>query len=264
MSKPTPTWLLALGKKGLPPQVSAGGGVYRLSRVFKHDFFAATALYEGPPGKVLVKVNRQASMFGLPLRWIGRVLAHRECAALERLAGIPGVPRLIERFDRTGFVREFVDGEPMAKGRRVPDDFHAKLRSLVAEIHRRDMAYVDLEKCENVLVGADGQPYLFDFQIAWYVAPYWGGNLWPLTLFRRFFQHGDLYHLRKLQRRTRPDQFSAEELAASYAKPWYVRLHLIIVRPFTLLRRWILNKIDPRRKRGERGRIDDTETMGVR
>jgi len=263
MTKPTPTWLLALGKKGLPPQVSAADSTYQLSRVFKHDFFAATALYAGPTRKVLVKINRQAAMFGLPLRWIGRILANRECSALVRLAGIPGVPRLIARLDNTGFVREFVDGEPMAKGRPVPDNFHAKLRTLVSEIHRHDMAYVDLEKCENVLVGTDGQPYLFDFQIAWYVSPRWGGNLWPLTALRRFFQNGDLYHLRKLQRRTRPDQFTAEELAASYVKPWYVRLHLFIVRPFTLLRRWILNKLDPKRKRGERGRIDDTETMGV-
>jgi len=262
MSKSTPTWLLALGKKGLPPQVSADGCVYRWSRTFKHDFFAATALYERESGRVLVKINRQAPMFGLPMRWIGRILANRECAALTRLAGIHGVPRLIARFERTGFVREFVEGEPMAKGRRVPDDFHAKLRALVAEIHRRDMAYVDLEKCENVLVGADGHPYLFDFQIAWYVAPRWGGNLWPLTALRRFFQNGDLYHLKKLQRRTRPDQFSAEELAATYARPWYVRLHFFLVRPFTLLRRWVLGIIDPRRKRGERGRIDDPVSLG--
>lgn len=264
MSKPTPPWLLALGRKTLPPEITVKGKTFRPARTFKHDFFAATAMYEGDGGKVLVKINRRASLGGVPLRWIGRILANRECAALERLAGIRGVPRLMERLEETGFVREFVDGEPMAKGRWVPDDFHARLRTLVKEIHRRDMAYVDLEKCENVLVGADGQPYLFDFQIAWYVAPKWGGNLWPLTALRRFFQQGDLYHLRKLQRRTRPDQFSAEELAASYVKPWYVRLHLRIVRPFTLLRRWVLGKIDPRRKRGERGRIDDTGTWGVR
>lgn len=264
MSRSTPTWLLALGSAGLPPRVSAGGRAYHLSRVFKHDFFAATALYEGEGEKVLVKINRQASLGGLPLRWIGRILANRECAALARLEGIPGIPRLIARPDRTGFIREFVEGEPMVKGRPVPDDFHEKLRDLVAEIHRRDMAYVDLEKCENVLVGADGRPYLFDFQIAWYVSPRRGGNLWPLTALRRFFQRGDLYHLAKLKRRTRPDQMSAEDLAASYRKPWYVRLHQLLVRPFTLLRRWVLGRIDPRRKGGERGRRDDADPMGVR
>ena len=50
----------------------------------------------------------------------------------------------------------------MRKGERVPDDFHDRLARLVGEVHARDMAYVDLEKCENVLVGEDGRPYLFD------------------------------------------------------------------------------------------------------
>lgn len=74
---------------------------------------------------------------------------------------------------------------------------------------------------------------------------------------RRWLQSGDLYHLTKLQRRTRPDQLSEEQLAASYRKPWYVRLHRTITGPFTWVRRRILDRVDPRRGRGERGRISD-------
>ena len=91
------------------------------------------------------------------------------------------------------------------------------------------MAYVDLEKCENVLVGDDGLPHLFDFQISWYWSRRWGGELLPLRVMRGWFQRGDRYHLIKLRRRTRPDQLSPEVLAASYRKPWYVRCASVCV-----------------------------------
>jgi hypothetical protein len=127
------------------------------------------------------------------------------------------------------------------------------------------MAYVDLEKCENVLVGDDGRPYLMDFQISWHWSARRGGELWLMRAVRSWLQRGDLYHLRKLQRRTRPDQMSAEELAASYRKPWFVRWHRKLTYPFTYIRRAILDRIDPRRGRSERGRVhDEPVTAGAK
>jgi hypothetical protein len=251
----TPIFLTALGKRPLPERIEAGGNTYTLARVFKNDFFAVTSLYEGPSGRVVLKINRQAWFFIVPLRWIGRRLVSREINALQLLDGVAGVPRLIGRWEDTGLVREFIEGEPLRRGARVDDDFHGRLRGLIDTIHECGMAYVDLEKCENVLVGADGKPYLFDFQIAWLWPRKWGGELWPLRSIRRLLQRGDLYHLVKLQRRTRPDQLSPEALAASYRKPWYVRIYSRLTRPLTLLRRFILDRIAPRRAAGERGRI---------
>jgi hypothetical protein len=232
-------------------------------RVFKNDFFAVTAMYEGESGKVVLKVARQASFLVIPLAWVGRLLAAREQAALEVLADLEGIPKWIGRWAETGIVREYIEGHPLAKGERVPDDFHPRLRRVIEGIHERGMAYVDLEKCENVLVGDDGRPYLFDFQISWYHPRRWGGELWPARRLRRWFQEGDRYHLIKLQRRTRPDQLSPELLAASYRKPWYVHVHRMVARPLTLIRRAILDRVDPRRKSGERGRATEEETAGV-
>jgi hypothetical protein len=243
--------------------IEIDGQSYSHRRLFKNDFFAATALYEGPAGKVILKVQRQASFLLIPLGWVGRLLAAREAAALNRLSGVPGVPRLIGRWGKTGIVREYIEGRTLSPKEHVPDDFHERLRELIETIHARDMAYVDLEKCENVLVGDDGRPYLFDFQIAWFLPRRWGGELLPARLLRRWLQAGDRYHLIKQQRRTRPDQLTAEARAASYAKPWFVRMHHFITRPFTRARRAVLNRIDPTRKRGERGRIDDNEVAGV-
>ncbi|MBI4719507.1 MAG: hypothetical protein HY763_17055 [Planctomycetes bacterium] len=257
MAKTVPPCLTALGRRPLPQEVLVQGRSYARRRVFKNDFFAVTALYEGEAGRVLLKVNRQAAFLLIPMGWVGRLLARRECAALERLRGVAGVPRLIERWERTGLVREFIDGHPLARGERVADDFHARLRELIGELHGRGMAYVDLEKCENVLVGDDGRPYLFDFQIAWHVPRRWGGELPPLRWLRRWFQNGDLYHLTKLQRRTRPDQLGAAALLDSYRKPWYVHAHRWLTYPFTWCRRRILARVDPRRKVGERGRVTE-------
>ena len=82
----------------------------------------------------------------------------------------------------TGIVREYIEGHPLARQERVPDAFHSRLRFQIDQLHARGMAYVDLEKCENVLVGDDGQPYLIDFQISWYLPARWGGELWPASL----------------------------------------------------------------------------------
>ena len=262
LTKSTPAALKALGRKPIPEQIEVQGSSYTRRRVFKNDFFAVTCLFEGPAGRVVLKVQRQAPFLLIPLGWVGRLLASRETAALERLQDLDGIPRLIGRWGKTGVVREYIEGHPLARGERVPDDFYDRLRALTEAMHDRRMAYVDLEKCENVLVGDNGRPYLIDFQIAWYVSPKRGGELWPLRRLRRWLQAGDLYHLTKLQRRTRPDQLSAEQIAASYRKPWFMRLHRVVAAPLTWGRRRILNRIDPRRAPGERGRVAEDECVG--
>lgn len=263
MTKPVPPSLTALGRRTLPPRLTVGGEEYGLRRVFKNDFFAITALYERGASRVVLKVHRQASFLLIPFGWLGRLLAARECGAFERLHDIDGVPKLIDRWGPTGVVREYIEGHPLARGERVADDFYPRLHALLDEMHEHGMAYVDLEKCENVLVGEDGRPYLFDFQICWHVPRCWGGELWPLRRLRKWLQAGDRYHLVKLQRRTRPDQLSAEAFAASYRRPWYVRGHRFITWPFTWCRRHILDRIDPRRGDGERGRVHEDKMMGA-
>ena len=147
-----------MGGKPLPERIEVNGCRYARRRVFKNDFFAITALYEGDGGRVILKVQRQASFLLIPLGWASRILAAKEESALKRLGDLEGIPKMFGRWGKTGIVREYVEGKPLARGERVPDDFHERLRSLIASIHERKMAYVDLEKCENVLVGDDGKP----------------------------------------------------------------------------------------------------------
>lgn len=259
----TPPFLTAMGRRHLPAEVKVADSIYRKQRVFKNDFFAVTALYCTDADSVILKVHRQAPLGFIPLRWVGRLLAAREAAAFELLTEVQGVPKLIARWGPTGVIREFVEGHPLARGERVSDDFHPMLQALIKTLHGHRMAYVDLEKCENVLVGDDGRPYLFDFQIAWHLSRRLGGELWPMRKLRTWLQNGDRYHLIKLQRRTRPDQLSVEQLAKSYNRPWYLRVHRTLTFPFTWCRRRVLDRIDPRRTPGERGTVNDDEAMGA-
>ena len=255
MHKTVPPSLTALGRDALPPEIDVGGHRYSLRRIFKNDFFAITSLYEGEPGKVILKIHRRAPLFFCSLRWLGRLLAVREVAAFERLHDVDGIPSVLSRYGPTGIVREYIEGAPLARGQHVKDDFHARLRSLIDTIHDRGMAYVDLEKCENVLVGDDGQPYLFDFQISWYLPARWGGELWPARWLRGWFQKGDLYHLGKLHRRTRPDQLTTQQRINTYRRPWHIHVYRFFTWPLSLCRRVVLSRLDPRRTDGERGRV---------
>ena len=242
-------WLRALGPEDLPPSIMLADGEYRHLRTFKHDFFAATGLYEGPSGRVVLKMGRVVGLFGLPMAWLGELLAGHEASIYQEVDGLDGVPRWLGRWGRTGIVHAFVEGHPLQRNEYVPDDFFPRLEALLAELHRRGIAYVDLEKRENILVCADGSPALIDFQISYKWAGYQGGRrtgwqrLMPASvgnLLLTKLQQGDRYHVLKHRRRHRPDTLTAEQLAASYRRGWYIELHRRASWPFTALRRLVL------------------------
>ncbi len=255
--KQTPRWLLALGKQDPPTEIEVEGKPYRLERVFKHDFFAFTGCYVGADDRVVLKIGRIASVLGFPLSWIGRIHSWHESAVFRDVDDIDIVPRFTGRYGKHGVTHAFIEGHQLERGEHVPDDFFAKLEEGLEEIHRRGMAYVDLEKPENVLVGSDGKPWLFDFQISYRYPFRRGANLWPIRWLRERLQESDHYHLTKLRRRCRPDTFTPEELEASHRRPGHIRFYGGFTRPITRMRRKILNRIDPVKKRGERGRVAD-------
>lgn len=253
-------WLRALGAAEMPADFVLPDGRYRHVRTFKHDFFAATGLYEGPSGKVVLKVGRAAPLLVLPMAWLGRWAAEHECDMYRLAQSVPGVPRCFGRIGETGFAHAFVEGHPLQKHEVVGDAFFSQLGGMIDALHALGMAYVDLEKRENILVGADGRPWLIDFQISYpgpgldgVIRRNWGPGalhrLAPRGL-RRYLltrlQHGDGYHLLKHQRRHRPDTLTPEQLAASYRVGWAVRVHRRLTRPLTLLRRGILKMLTGR------------------
>ncbi len=248
--------LRALGNGELAGEIRlADGSRYVRSRMLQHGFFAATGLYSGPRGTIVLKAGREASFFGLPLHWLGRWLANRELEMYARCAGIEGVPGDGERIDDTRFVRSYVEGHSLERGERVDDAFFPRLESLVAQIHARDMAFVDLQKCANVLVDTSGRPWLVDFQTAWH----WpareqrrgGQRLIPDRLGRyilRRFQAADRFHVLKHWRRCRPDSISPEALESTHHPDSWTRAHRIVHNRWRALRQKLRERRDSKRR----------------
>lgn len=242
----TPAVLKALGRKTFPRVLHLPGGAYELARPFKHDFFAATALYKRNDGHaVVLKIGRSADVLGVPAGWIGRCLARREARMYQALADVENVPAFVAMYGDCGFVHEYVEGHELRRDEPVADEFFDELATLIATIHARGMAYVDLEKCENIIVSDEGKPFLIDFQISWDLPARWCRHIPPLPWLMRELQRMDRYHLLKHRRRTRPNQLDPDRQASSADIPTVIRLHRALVKPLQLLRRGFLRRVDP-------------------
>ena len=239
----------ALGKNDPPKEIQVGDQMYRCAEVFKHDSWAATARYEKQDQRIVVKFNREQSICGLPMGWLGRWLASRERHMLELLDDVEGVPNSCGDIVVAGKVRptadghDFVDGRPLKIGDIPNDQFLPKLLDLIHQMHARKMAYVDLHKAENVLVGDDGNPYVFDFQISAHLPSRWLKHLLLIL------QQSDLYHLSRQVGFYRPDQF-ADMFPDGLKRPWWIRAHRCIAMPFRETRRKLLVLLGIRKGKG--------------
>ncbi|MDG3003856.1 hypothetical protein [Paludisphaera mucosa] len=250
--RPRPRWLRALGDDAPPQRLEVGGREHRLVEIFKHDSWAATAMYADSDGhRKVVKLHRKASAFGVPLGWIGLMTARREARMLRALADLPGIPELsgpVSRdgvLQRNGVARAYLEGHPLGDREAVDDRFFPALQTLLRAMHGRRIVYVDLHKRENVLVDAKGEPCLFDFQIsvAW---PRW----LPLRPIFPILSGSDEYHLQKHWSRCRPDQCGFGEGGLTTRRPWWIRAHRLIARPLREMRRRLLVRIGVRTGRG--------------
>jgi len=240
--RPRPALLRALGHSDPPEEVQIEGLTWKLEEVFKHDSWAATGLYEREDRKVVVKFNRQESVFFFPMAWLGHWLAKREARAYERLKDVSGVPpacgvvRVKGRTWFNAFAHDYVEGHPLAQAERPGHEFFEALDDLIRIMHERGLAYLDLNKRENVIVTDKNHPLLVDFQIH-LAPPFWLAGLPPVRWIMRQFQKGDVYHLRKLQiyHTLGPDAVTALRI------PWSSRIwRLIYVHPVQWARRRLL------------------------
>ena len=252
VARPRPPLFRALGAAEPPVEVTVDGTAYSREEIFKHDSWASTALYASGERRIVCKFNRVQPVLGFPMLWLGRRLAERERRALSRLADLPQIPAPLGPVFADGrrlpnaVARAFVAGHPMGKDERVGPDFFPLLRTALIEMHRRGIAYVDLHKRENVIVGDDGHPYLVDFQISFDVTH---PRLRWIPGIRAIFERlclGDLYHLQKHVYRADP----AAPGVAPPAIPAWLRLHRLIAVPFRQLRRRLLVTTGVRTGRG--------------
>jgi hypothetical protein len=254
--RPRPPLFRALGREAPPAQVDIRGVPYRLVEVLKHDSWAATALYENAGDKKICKFNRQQPIWGIPMTWLGNLLGRHETAVLRRLEGLPHVPPWAGAVFVGGarvpgaLARNYIPGHPLGHHEWVEDHFFSALERLLAEMRRRNVAYVDMHKRENIIVGDDGRPFLVDFQISVVLPKRWPGNSLPMRASLRLLQRADAYHLLKHYARCRPDLagFGSQDLAAR--RPWWIRVHRLAAKPLRSARRRLLVALRIRAGRG--------------
>jgi hypothetical protein len=231
------TQFKALGHTDLPPTVQIEGKPYALRKCFEHKFATAIALYERDGDRVVCKFHRQVSFAGFPLGWMGHLMAAYEEGNLRRCQGLKGVPRLRESSHPGVVAHDFVPGRPLTKDVRVSDVFFRRLFDLLDSVHECEVAYIDLEKADNVLVGEDGRPYLIDFQIALRLPRALVRWCPPARWVLRRLQKSDHYHVMKHFRRVRPDLLTSRQIARSKRKPLLVRLGNALAAPFRQIHR---------------------------
>jgi hypothetical protein len=145
--------LYACGHEGLPKQIVFGGDTYRLHAALKHDFFAATALYQCPdrllndktaPAKIVLKLARKQHLFGVPLAWLGELICSHELAMLRRLRNVRRIPRPLARYGKTGFIYRYIEGRPLREQKELPPDFFDQLLALLSSIHQHNVVFLDM------------------------------------------------------------------------------------------------------------------------
>lgn len=216
----------ALGRHEPPARLTIGARVYHHQETLKHDSWACSARYRADDGhEIACKFNRRQPLIVLPAGWLGRRLARKEVALMQLMADVEGLPRWPGEVVVDGQVwpnaaaHDWIAGRPMRAGEALADDFFPRLRAIIAALHSRGIAYVDLGKAENILIGDDGRPYLIDFQLPFRPRPWL-----PVGWWLRALQASDRYHVLKHWSRSRPDQLTPEELDLDRQRNWLVRL----------------------------------------
>jgi RIO-like serine/threonine protein kinase len=158
-------------------------------------------------------------------RWtLGLWLIGKEWKIYSRLAGIPGIPRAVERIDRFAFVMEFVPGRPIQRGTALPPSFFPELERVLREVHSRGVVHMDLRHKGNILVTEKSEPFLIDFNSSFSFKE--KGLLWRFLFpILRWVDYGGML---KLKQRVSPSSMTPEET--------------YFLRRFNRLRRfWIFN-----------------------
>lgn len=249
--RPRPALFLALGRAEPPTEIEVGDKLYQRIRIFKHDSWAATALYEHESERIVVKFNRQQSILGIPMQWLGRALAGRETKMLERLAEVSNVPAACASIKVNGRVVPTASGHDYVAGRsllptdEVDDEFFPQLSVLLSQLHERGIAYVDLHKRDNILVDEQGAPHLIDFQISMHLP-----QRWPFSSLLGMLQSCDRYHVAKHKYYFRPDLCDESTRRLVKNRPAWIKAHRLIAVPFRHFRRWLLVRIGVRKAGG--------------
>lgn len=117
--------------------------------------------FEGRPAVLKDFRKKNAVTRGL----LAPAFVRREFAILKHLEGIPGVPKAYAVLEKRALVLEYIEGRTLNKFKagELPDSVFERLCDTVRAMHERGVVHLDLRQRKNILVDADGRPWLIDF-----------------------------------------------------------------------------------------------------
>jgi hypothetical protein len=200
--------------------------------VLKDDYFARTSFEYLDGAPVVVKESKPWRVLGLELSLPARLLARHGARINRQLSEIEGIPGFIRLDGQRRFARRYIPGRTLQEVPQASGAFFDDLERVVRDLHQSGIAYVDLAKQENIIVGEDGRAYLIDFQISLSLGPF-SGILKPLrrALFRMLARE-DLYHLAKHRSLKARDSMRFEHTFLLSAPSRMNRAHRRVVKPF--------------------------------
>ncbi|HDR16301.1 MAG TPA: hypothetical protein ENN79_12610 [Desulfobacteraceae bacterium] len=171
-------------------------------------------------GKVQAVVKDFSRLGFLYRNTAGRFLVWREAKAYRHLQGLDGIPELFRVIDGLALVIEEIPGrnlENAYKDFTLPISFFNELEKLVNRVHERRLAHCDLKKEANVLLGADGRPYIIDWGAAIFEREF---RFYPFNIIFQRFLKDDHMAVVKLKLAHIPEAVtSAEKARYAYRSP---------------------------------------------
>jgi predicted Ser/Thr protein kinase len=163
-------------------------------------------------------------------------LLRHEYRVYRKLEGFSGIPRCHGFIDNRFLVLEFIEGASL-RAARIGDHagFFEGLRTLLERLHACGIAHADLKKKDNILVGANGRPYLVDFGVACLRKPGFAPvNRWLFDTAVRFDRNAWIKH----KYRRRYDEIGAAD--RTWLRPTLIeRISRLVKQPYRAVKRGI-------------------------
>jgi predicted Ser/Thr protein kinase len=133
------------------------------SHTLAEGYQGKTLLYEDSSQKFVIKAPHGSGL----IKYIHILMLRHENKVYKNLSDFSGAPKCYGMIDNRYLVIEYINGQPIRKQRPANDQaYFEKLFELIEQMHRLNVAHMDLKKKDNLLTTENDQPYLIDFGAA--------------------------------------------------------------------------------------------------